>query len=124
MAEDSKSLLEKYRRAGLDQRDIMSMTILLDKFAKSNEELLIEESDDYKPNADESIIHDVNKLYRGNLEKLYNMREELIELDEKLSNINLTVGEHCGLVLDRDLNAALNLNEYGKSNWRELVVEL
>lgn len=32
--------------------------------------------------------------------------------------------EHCGLVLDRDLNAALNLEEYGKSNWRELVVEL
>lgn len=32
--------------------------------------------------------------------------------------------DYCGLVIDRDLNAALNLEEYGQNNWPKLVVEL
>lgn len=126
MAEVSKSLLKKYSRAELDQRDIMSMAILLDKFTKASEELLIEENDNYKPNADESIIHDVNKLYRGNLEKLYNMREELIELDEKLSNTNLTVGEHWNIKHDREILEReiieLGFRNDGIEETRELVI--
>lgn len=32
--------------------------------------------------------------------------------------------DYCGLVIDRDLNAALNLEEYGQNNWPKPVVEL